>query len=125
MRALVSLILLAALILASPSIAVAQGAGVKSATEWVTQCVSGLNPKTSSDIENGLACFNYVRGVADAVTVMGVLSDKKVVCIPADASAATLRDIGLKLFQKMPAKDRTVAAGVFIVLALKDAYPCE
>ena len=116
-----SIILLAALVPASSPIAVAQ----KSATEWVTGCVSGLSPKTSSDLENGRVCLSYVLEVADAVTVMGALADKKAVCIPADANAVTFRDIGLKLFHELPAKDRTGPAGVFIVLALKDAYPCK
>ena len=98
----------------------------KSATEWVTGCVSGLSPKTSSDLENGRVCLSYVLGSGrDAVTVMGALADKKAVCIPADANAVTFRDIGLKLFHELPAKDRTGPAGVFIVLALKDAYPCK
>ena len=100
------------------SLGVAHAAGPVTAREWIQACVDKAALKQ-------IACFTYVRGVADGLTLW-VHGDEEnaPVCIPDTVTSAQLVAVGQKFFKDSP-KDQHLVASVFLGFAFLDSWPCD
>jgi hypothetical protein len=65
-----------------------------------------------------VACFSYIAGVADALSMV------KFACTPLNANEGQTIDVVLESLRAHPETRQDVAAGE-VALALKKAFPCK
>ena len=89
----------------------------------LNKCTEALDREIKDPL-GAVACYAYLRGVADVIIISNDIGSGLGICIDRQVKTSQLRDIAIS-FLRRNAKDRHRNAGALAALAFKEAWPCQ